>query len=608
MLHTNVFPQVVSIAYSLLIIIAFFSKKKVRTVENNIFKLLIVGNFVGLIIDVIGYFVVKYLGSTHIITILVCRLILIYLLLWIFTMTAYIYAIANNVSYNDQQQNNDKWRLYAKVKKIIIIFEYILCSLAVVLPIEIIGTKSGDYYSTGYATYIVYAISFLLIISWVVIILKNRGNIRNKKFYPMYAYMALGAVTTTIQFNYPQMLLIIPVETFVTVLMYFTIENPDIKMLNELYKNRELMEQGYEDKYNFLFEMTQEAKKPLLDLNRISGELRNTEDPKVIKDGLSIVNTLTRQLDFSINNVLNISSFDIQKLKIVNTRYDVVKVCEGLEATARGEIKPEVTLNFEIPKQVPLLYGDYMKLRQILYSLLNNASKNTENGSITLRLNIIEKYDFCRLIFNISDTGKGMSIDKINEILSATGELDKNELEILEKKEFNFKVCQKVVKIMGGNLMIKSAEGAGTDITLTLDQRVYREKEDSVLNQYENAIKMIKKVLIVAQDKDLSTFIKNRLNANSITYSALAYGGDAVDRLKAGKSYDYILIEDEMKEMSGLATLQEMQKLNNFKIPTIIMLHEDKERIAKAYISDGFSDYLVIDRLDEELKRIIDKY
>ena len=78
-------------------------------------------------------------------------------------MTAYIYAIANNVSYNDQQQNNDKWRLYAKVKKIIIIFEYILCSLAVVLPIEIIGTKSGDYYSTGYATYIVYAISFLLI-------------------------------------------------------------------------------------------------------------------------------------------------------------------------------------------------------------------------------------------------------------------------------------------------------------------------------------------------------------------------------------------------------------------------------------------------------------
>ena len=136
-----------------------------------------------------------------------------------------------------------------------------------------------------------------------------------------------------------------------------------------------------------------------------------------------------------------------------------------------------------------------------------------------------------------------------------------NELELLEKKEFNFKVCQKVVKIMGGNIMIKSTVGMGTEITLTMDQRVYHEKETSVLNQYENAINTNKKVLIVAQDKDLANYIKRKLNNNDISYSSLAFGGDAVDRIKAGKEYDYMLIEDDMKEMSGLATLQELSPL-----------------------------------------------
>jgi CheY-like chemotaxis protein len=201
-----------------------------------------------------------------------------------------------------------------------------------------------------------------------------------------------------------------------------------------------------------------------------------------------------------------------------------------------------------------------------------------------------------------------MSIEKINDILSSTGELNKEEMEYLEKKEFNFKVCQKVVKIMGGNLMIKSTIGKGTDITLTLDQRVYHEKENTILNQFEAAVSTNRRVLIVAQNKDLAGYLKKKLNNNDITYSALAYGGDAVDRIKAGKSYDYMLIEDDMKEMSGLATLQELQKLKNFDIPVIIMLNKDKDSIKEHYIEDGFTDYLLTENIEDEIKRIIDKY
>ena len=95
---------------------------------------------------------------------------------------------------------------------------------------------------------------------------------------------------------------------------------------------------------------------------------------------------------------------------------------------------------------------------------------------------------------------------------------------------------------------------------------------------------------------------------NNITVSTLYYGKDGVDKVKSGKNYDFILIEDEMKEMTGLMTLKGMQEIRNFSSPVIIMINSDKEKIAKHFIEDGFNDYILIDNLDKDLDRIIDKY
>ena len=83
---------------------------------------------------------------------------------------------------------------------------------------------------------------------------------------------------------------------------------------------------------------------------------------------------------------------------------------------------------------------------------------------------------------------------------------------------------------------------------------------------------------------------------------------DAIDRIKSGKKYEFILVEDDMKEMSGLMTLKGMQELDDFDMPVIVMLNEDKEHIKEHYLSDGFSDYIILDNLDNELDRIIEKY
>ena len=589
-----------AISFSLLVIILFFSKKSIKTTETKIYRYLLISNFVGLIIEIFCTYA-SYISTTSpIASDIILKLYLVYNIGWTLLLMIYVFFVSFP----------EKYKLFGKRIKVFSLGIFTLCSM-ITYALRCDLVIMDDFrirYTEGPSVNFTYAICGFFIFAIVIMILVNKKALKSKKYIPIYTFIVTLIIGIIIQKLIPGLLIMTYIETLTVSIMYHTIENPDIKMLNEMAKNKELMEQGYEDKYNFLFEMTQEARNPLININNLTNALRMEDDPKKIKDGLLVMNNLVRQLDFSINDILNISSLDIQKIKVVNNRYQLDKLCEDLEVKIKPEVKDGVNFELSLPRQVPELYGDYMKIRQILYSLLINSCHNTETGNIYLRVNVIEKYDVCRVVFNVSDTGSGMPIEKINEILSATGSLDKTELENLEKKEFNVKMCQKVVKIMGGNLMIKSNLGEGTDVILTIDQRVYHKEENSILNQYENSITNYRKVLIVSQNKSILGIIKKKLTDNKITYTSLYSGNDAIDRIKAGKKFDFVIVDDEMKELSGFMTLEGMKKIKGFNAPVIIMLKEDKEHIKEHFIDDGFDDYILLNNLDQELDRVIEKY
>ncbi len=593
-----------SIFYSILLMFSFFSKKKIMLVENTIYGYLIITNLIGTILGTSCYFTIQNMNKIPLINNIVSYGMIIYFLSWISLFTLYVFIISYD---KESKSKNDFDKFYKKLKSIFKII-YIICAIVIIVLPLYYHNENGVIYSYGPSATFMYLAFVGFVISFFVAIFKSKNKFKNRKLIPVVVFSILGIFIAIIQRLNPGLLLMTAMETFITFLMYFTIENPDVNMLNELYKNKELMEQSYEDKYNFLFEMTQEARSPIVDINSVTRELLNEDVSDSVKEKINYLNVLTRRLDFSINNVLNISSLDVSKVKIINSKYELDKICDDVVTKIKPSVKPGVNFTIEYPKQIPILYGDYMKLRQILYSLLINSCKNTINGSINLKVNLIEKYDVARIIFNISDTGSGMEIDKINELLSTTGELDKEELENLDTKEYNVKVCQKVIKIMGGNLMIKSNVGEGTEINLTVDQRVYHEKDKSILNQYENDIANFKKVLLIAQNKELINTIKKYLVKNNMTVSTLYYGKDGVDKVKSGKNYDFILIEDEMKEISGYMTLKELKNIKNFDIPCIIMLNKDKENIKEHFIEDGFSDYLITNNIENDIEKIINKY
>ena len=588
--------SICSLVFMLIFLITYFSKRRLKNKDNSIYSFLIITNIIGLIIDIIGYITMHNLNLNSFLNIIISKLNLIYYFTWLYLFVIYIIYISKIT----------KNSIFSNISKIKYICYLINISFILILPLYI-NNEGDKIYSYGPSASYVYFISIIFAIIIIYCLFRNLKKITKKEFIPLILFVILGLIVMLVQMIFPTVLLLLYSESIITAIMFFTIENPDVKMLNELYKNKEIMESNYEDKYNFLFEITQESRNPLKSIESICNNIKEEKDIKVIKENVKDLSNLAKRLDFTINNVMNVSTLDAQKINIIDKKYNLKKVCEELTKRVSLENKKDIEFKYNIPHNDLYLYGDDMKIKQVLYSLIVNSLEKTNVGYVEFKVNVIEKYDYARVIFMVTDSGPGIEIDKINEILSSTGALDKEEVELLNKKEVDVKLCQKVIKLMGGNLMIKSDLGKGSEFILTIDQRVYHDETKSILSNYENVVNNYQKALIVSQDKTLISKVKNILNKNDVSYSVLYYGLDAVDKIKSHKKYDFILISDEMKEVSGLSTLKEMQKIKGFSSPCIVMLNESKKGLAKHYIEDGFSDYIINEDIDS-LNKIIQKY
>lgn len=604
-MHPSIPLLVISLIYTILVSSMFFGKGKIKTVENKIYTWLLFTVMVGIIVDIMGIYCHLYLPDTSFIRWLVVKVYLAYLLLFIFFMTLYMISI----SYKDKMNfllDNKKYKVSRVVKFLTFI---LVISLVLNFVLTFTYFKDGNaVYLSGSNTLFVYGISAIGILSWVILVLKNRKKISVMKVIPIIIFCIICIPVILLQLSNPEILVVTSLTAFLVNFMYHTIENPDKTMLGELYRNKELVEQTYEDKSNFLFEMTGEVRGPLFNISNLCNELIKLNNIDEIKSGLKNINNHINQLDFVVNDVLNVSNLDVQKIKFIDNRYNVNTIYNEIVNKITSCIGDNIEFRTSIAHNIPYLYGDHIKLKQIITSILLNSVKKTNKGFIEFHIDTIERYDVCRLIITIKDSGSGISIDKINEILESTGELNSEDINNMEKVELNIKLCQKIVKLMGGSLMIKSEIGKGTEVMLTINQRVNLDSKKNILEQYESFVNSNKKILVICQDKNINKIIKKKLEENNLKASYLLNGMDAIDKLKSGKKYDYIIIEDDMKEMSGYTTLQKMKELDKFNIPVIIMLKDNKLNIKEEYLKDGFKDYIIVNKLDEEIDRIIEKY
>ncbi len=598
--------------FCLIVGIVYFSKGKIKNIENKLYSRLFVITIVGLLVELSCFFFVAHMNISstyHLINEIINRIFLIYLLLWEFLFTEYIFFI----SFESRTMFKDKLK---KSKKNIIAFlsliYIVMAAIIIYLPLNYF--YDGNYiYSYGMATDVLLLMGGLFIAIDIISVCANIKHITDKKYYPLFMLIIMMIFVFVLRQINPGITIINSAFAFVTIFMYFTIENPDLKIVNELLRNKELIENQMEDKSRFLFEMSQEVKEPaknILGITKNFDKLKNDIDKK---DAVRLIASNANDLLFKLNNVLDISSMDASKIKIKEDYYNTNTILNGIKNIAQNKIeKKNIKLSFDVSSNVPdKLNGDDIRFKQILTSVLFNSIENTENGFINVSVDAIVRYDVCRLIIKVEDSGTGMSLEKINSILDDNQELTEEDVIKLDGLDVDLKVATKIIKLLGGSFNIKSTENKGTTFTIILDQKCELEKPTDVMKnveKYSSDVFGRKRILVVDDDKEELFKISTLLGKYNIDINITMMGKECIEKVSSGEFYNLIIIDDELRVTSALNVLKKLKENKKFKTDVIVMLEKDKEHFKKHYIDDGFKDIIFKFNLTEEIERIVNKY
>ena len=415
-----------SLFYSILLTIMYFSKKRLNRVENKIYGSLIICNLIGVILAVSCYYTINNMDNMPFLNYIVSKSLLIYYLAWITIFTIYVFVISYQKKVRNEEEKNKNIK---KISKLFTILFFLITILVCILPLYFHNTN-GIIYSYGPSANLLYVVIPLYIISFFLYMVKNLKYLRSKEYIPLFVFILIGTVVTIIQKLNPGLLLMTAMETFITMLMYFTIENPDVKMIAELNKNRSLINRTLQEKSNFLFVASNKVTNPLKKIIDITNDTNGTKQE--LEEKVKEVNNLSRCLSFTVNNIMNVSTMDSNNIKVYNNSYNPRLLIEKIKLKKEKEVSNNIDLRFNISNTLPnTLYGDKTLLEIVIESLINNAIKNTKEGFIEVTLDVIVKYDMCRIIFVVEDSGCGMSIDKVNYLLTIDEELNEEELKIL---------------------------------------------------------------------------------------------------------------------------------------------------------------------------------
>ncbi len=590
-----------SLIYSIMVAILYFNKKRINNVENKIYKLMVCMNIYGLLNELACCYFTFY-EKTSAFNGLMCiifnKLFIIYMFSWLFVFTCYVFFVTFK----------DKKFVKKKVNAILGSIYTILFIILVLLPIEYYS--DGVYvYSYGAAPDMVMIFGALTILFNIWCVFRNKKNIKTRQYYPLYVLIVLMIIVLFIRNINPGVILINSTFAFITVLMYFTIENPDIQMMEELYKNKKLVEKSNQDTSNFLFRMTQDIKKPVKDIIEASKQYESVENISEAKEGFKYINNMGMDLDYLINDALDVSSMTTKRLKIFDTRYNPANIFKELEYRYEKQVPENVSFNFSVSNVPSYLYGDSIKLKQVVGSILSNAIEHTSSGDINVDVSAIVKYGVCRLIITVSDTGSGMAIEEVNNVLSLNSEeLSNIDLRNRDGEVLNLKEVKKLVSLLGGNLMVKSEEGVGTTVNVVLEQKIVESKETEIskkLESYEQSLYHNKRVMVVDDDAKELAKITNFLENHNAEVSGSLFGRDVIEKIASNVKYDLILLDDETSTYSALDVLNELKKNKKFHTPVVIMIDDSKEFIKLHYLKDGFAECIMKSKLESEIDRIM---
>ena len=569
----------VVLIYLVVLIVSYFSKSHLKTKENKYYSILLIINFIGLLLEILCGILGNKLPDDTMICHFFTKLFMCFMTYFTLTLTIYIYSLCFEKNEN----------VFNRIKNLTCIVGMLSTFIIFVLPIT-----TGNGFATGLSCDYTYNVGTVAITASIITIFCHIKTVKMKKVLPFLAFTLFNIIIVFIQRINPTVTLTTSMESIVLFIMYFTIENPDLKIIEELTKTQAMTEASNAEKNKFIFSITNDIQDKIDKLDKLYLEMSNCNSLEIINEDLVKSKNIIDTARNKIRNTIDVSSLDVRNLNEVKNKYNPKLLFNSIYYNYKNKLDKNIDFRIIMEDNIPNeLYGDSIRVKQIVSTLLGNAFKYTKDGYVEFRINSIIKSNICRLIIVVEDSGCGIDVFKQKEIMSNHEDMTNAEIINKDNLELNLKLVRKIINIIGGTFIIESGSTKGAKITVTLNQEIVTSNNDTIENKYKDYYNDIKNIGVISSSEKNVRVVKSIGKKNGDVVESFDMTKTCLDKIRNGESFNIIVIDEDMDKIDARSFLDKVRQVDGFKGKVFVITKNKSINLKKELKEYGFDAVLI---------------
>lgn len=583
----------------------YFSAKRERTKSHKAFSLFLIMSMIHLAFDGLTIYTVNNMDKVPpIINEVAHRLFIGSMIVLFYLMCCYIGILV---------ENDTGKRFPIFIISTVVLVVGIIC--AVLLPIRYIETPDGNY-SYGPVAFMLYGCIAIYLVMLIIILCLCWNEIHSKKRITMSVALGILMVALICQAIYPLALISGMGLTLISLAFYLSIENPDVRLVEQVKMEKQKADEANAAKSTFLSHVSHEIRTPMNAVVGMTDILLKTDLTDEQRDYLINIKNSGNALVSIINDVLDISKIEAGKMELSLGEYDIRPMLNDIQMIIQNRIddKP-IELIFEIDDALPnKLYGDGLRIRQIFLNLLNNAVKFTDKGSVKLVVKTEKiSQDDIMMKVTVADTGQGIREEDMARLFEAFEQVNTQKNAGKEGTGLGLAISSQFVKMMGGQLEVKSRYGEGSEFSFDILQKVVA-KESAEISEEEKDDRSFTAPgarILVVDDNDMNCKVAKGLLAPLKMQIDIAKDGrEALDSIVKNR-YHLVFMDHMMPVMDGVEATKKLRAMEDEYCQTVpvIALSANAMKDAKELFDEAGMNGFVAKPIDvKEITRTIRKW